>query len=186
MTKKVLTLPDLIHSTRDRYARESTGGVTCFVRTESGVDAFATSDSNSGTERLLTPAEALRIFEAEPTTPTAPLRDDHFEREAELVRGPLTIEARAAGNLRGVRKRVWERFGGTFYAEQAEDALNALHERPLTTHAANQLSIALRNKYADQDVLDLLDRLYREERLVIGSSESDELRIVCSIGVTGK
>ena len=186
VTKKVLTLPDLIHSTRDRYARESTGGVTCFVRTESGVDAFATSDSNSGTERLLTPAEALRIFEAEPTTPTAPLRDDHFEREAELVRGPLTIEARAAGNLRGVRKRIWERFGGTFYAEQAEDALNALHERPLTTHAANQLSIALRNKYADQDVLDLLDRLYREERLVIGSSESDELRIVCSIGVTGK
>ncbi len=183
VTKRVLALPDLIHSTRDRYAREGTGGVTCFVRTESGVDAFAVSEAVSGVERLLTPAEALRIFEAEPTTPTAPLRDDHFDREARLVRGPLTIEARAAGNLRGVRKRIWERFGGTFYAQQAEEALNALHERPLTTHATNQLSIALRNKYADQDILDLLDRLYREERLVIGSSESDELRIVCSIGV---
>ncbi len=77
-------------------------------------------------------------------------------------------------------------FGGTFYAEQAEDALNALHERPLTNHATNQLSIALRNKYADQDILDLLDRLNREDRLVIGSSESDELRIVCSIGVIDK
>ncbi|HBX80029.1 MAG TPA: NgoFVII family restriction endonuclease, partial [Propionibacteriaceae bacterium] len=175
---------DLIHSTRDKYARESTGGVACFVRTESGVDAFAVSESAAGAERLLTPAEALRIFEAEPTTPTASPRDDHFEREAELVRGPLTIEARAAGNLRGVRKRIWERFGGTFYAEQAEDALNSLHERPLTTHATNQLSIALRNKYPDQDILDLLDRLHREDRLVIGSSESDELRIVCSIGVT--
>ena len=184
VTKRVLALPDLIHSTRDKYARESTGGVACFVRTESGVDAFAVSESAAGAERLLTPAEALRIFEAEPTTPTASPRDDHFEREAELVRGPLTIEARAAGNLRGVRKRIWERFGGTFYAEQAEDALNALHERPLTTHATNQLSIALRNKYPDQDILDLLDRLHREDRLVIGSSESDELRIVCSIGVT--
>ena len=184
VTKKVLALPDLIHSTRDRYTREATGGVACFVRTESGVDAFAISEAAAGSERLLTPAEALRIFEAEPTTPTATLRDDHFEREAQLVRGPLTIEARAAGNLRGVRKRIWERFGGTFYAAQAEDALNALHERPLTTHATNQLSIALRNKYADQDILDLLDRLYREDRLVIGSSESDELRIVCSIGVT--
>jgi len=183
VTKRVLSLPDLIHSTRDRYARESTGGVACFVRTESGIDAFAMADSD-GTERLLTPAEALRVFEAEPTTPTATLRDDHFDLEAQLVRGPLTVEARAAGNLRGVRKRIWERFGGTFYAEQAEDALNALHERPLTTHATNQLSIALRNKYADQDTLDLLDRLHREDRLVIGSSESDELRIVCSIGVT--
>lgn len=183
VTKKVLALPDLIHSTRSRHARESTGGVTCFVRTESGIDAFAVSASN-GDERLLTPAEALRTFEAEPTTPTTSMREDHFEREAQLVRGPLTIEARAAGNLRGVRKRIWERFGGTFYAEQAEDALNSLHERPLTTHATNQLSIALRNKYADQDLLDLLDRLHREDRLAIGSSESDELRIVCSIGVT--
>ena len=155
------------------------------MRTESGVDAFAISES-SGAERLLTPAEALRVFEAEPTTPTAALRDDHFDLEAQLVRGPLTIEARAAGNLRGVRKRIWERFGGTFSADRAEDALNALHERPLTTHATNQLSIALRNRYPDQDVLDLLDRLHREDRLVIGSSESDELRIVCSIGVTDK
>jgi hypothetical protein len=45
VTKRVLGLPDLIHSTRDKYARESTGGVACFVRTESGVDAFAVSES---------------------------------------------------------------------------------------------------------------------------------------------
>ncbi len=184
IAKRVLTLPDLIHSTRNRYARESSGGVSCFVRTESGVDAFAISDAVTGGQHLLTPAEALRVFEAEPTTPTAPLREDHFDREADLVRGPLTVEARAAGNLRGVRKRVWERYGGTFQAQQAEDALNALHERPLTTYATNQLSIALRNRYTDQDLLDLLNRLYTEDRLVIGSSESDELRIVCSIGVT--
>ena len=81
ITKRVLTLPDLIHSTRDRYARESGGGVACFVRTESGIDAFAMIDS-LGSERLLTPAEALRVFEAEPTTPTASLRDDHFDLEA--------------------------------------------------------------------------------------------------------
>jgi len=184
ITKRVLSLPDLIHSTRARYVREANGGVSCFVRTESGVDAFAVSEGTTGEARLLTPAEALRVFQAEPTTPTVPLRIDHFDREAALVKGPLTVEARAAGNLRGVRKRVWERFGGTFYAEQATEALNALHERPLTTHATNQLSIALRNRYADQDILDLLNRLHTEDRLVIGSSDSDELRIVCSVGVT--
>lgn len=184
ITQRVLSLPDMIHSTRDRYTREISRGVACFVRTESGVDAFAVSDVPTGDGRLLTPAEALRIFEAEPTTPTAPLRDDHFDREAALVRGPLTVEARAAGNLRGIRKRVWERFGGTFYAEQASEALNCLHERPLTTYATNQLSIALRNRYVDQDFLDLLNRLNAEDRLVIGSADSDDVRIVCSIGVT--
>ena len=184
ITNRVLRLPDLIHSTRERYAREKDGGVACFVRTESGVDAFAISEATTKEKRLLTPAEALRVFEAEPNTPTASMRDDHFDLEAALVKGPLTVEARAAGNLRGVRKRIWERFGGTVFSDQAVDALNALHARPLTTHANNQLSIALRNRYPDQDVLDLLNRLHAEDRLVIGSSDSDELRIVCSIGVT--
>lgn len=182
--KRVLSLPDMIHSTRGRYTNEVHGGVTCFARTESGIEAVATYSGATGVESLLTPVEAMLIFRAEPTTPTAPLRDDHFDKEADLVRGPLTVEAAAAGNLRGIRKWVWQRFAGTFIAQEAEDALNALHARPLTTYAANQLSIARRNKYPDPDLIGLMNRLYDEDRLVIGSTESDELRIVCSIGVT--
>ena len=186
VTSRVLTLPDMIHSTRDPYARERTGGVGCYVRTESGVDAFASAGIGGAGEQLLTPAEALRIFEAEPTTPTAPQREDHFDRQASLVRGPLTVETRAAGNLRGIRKWVWLRFGGTFDGEDAREALNALHARPLTTHAATQISIARRNKYPDPDILELLNRLYAEDRLVIGHTEHDEMRIVCSIGVADR
>ena len=84
----MLTLPDMIHSTRDPYAREKSGGVACYVRTESGVDAFASAGIVASAEQLLTPAEALRIFEAEPTTPTATPRDDHFDRQASLVADP--------------------------------------------------------------------------------------------------
>ena len=50
-------------------ASTSTVASPCYVATASGVDAFATSDSTG--ERILTPLEALRVFRADPDTPTA-------------------------------------------------------------------------------------------------------------------
>lgn len=184
-TTRALALPDLIHSSRGQYLSETKTGVTCFVSTESGVDAFATYDDATGKETLLTPLEALRIFRAEPDTPTATAREDHFDRQADLVKGPLTVEATAAGNLRGIRKWIWGRYGGSFFLPvDVQPALDALHERPLTTYATAQLTNARRNRYEDQDVYDLLKRLHTEDRLTIRSAEGDQLRIVCSLGVT--
>ena len=126
----------------------------------------------------------MRLFRAEVDTPTASLRDDHLERERKLVHGPLRVEAIAAGNLRGPRKWVWERLGGdTLFAGEASDALSALHERPLTAHATMRLTQARRNRYSLEDLADLLVLLHTEDRLVIGSSDSDALQIVCSLGV---
>ncbi|PPI25288.1 NgoFVII family restriction endonuclease [Rathayibacter sp. AY1B1] len=180
---RALTLPDLIQSTRSEYANESHGGVTCFVRTEGGTEAFATYNDADGSQSLLTQSEALRSFYAEPTTPARQRRADHFERQAGLVRGPLAIEAASMGNLKGIRKWAWNRFGGSLGSESAQDALGALHARSLTAYATNQLSLARRNRYSDSDVLDLMNRLHSEDRLVIGTTETDEMRIVCSIGV---
>jgi hypothetical protein len=149
--KRALTLPDLVHSTRTTYLHETRTGVACFVSTESGVDAFAHYDDATGQETLLTPLEALRVFRAEPETPTAPVRDDHFDRQAALVKGPLTVEATAAGKLRGIRKWVWERYAGSLLLpDDARPALEALHERPLTTHATAQLTnLALSRRWVD-------------------------------------
>ena len=156
---KVLRLQDLIHSTRDQYMDENHGGVTCYISTGSGVDAFATATitDHGVQERILTPLEALRIFRAEPTTPTAPLRPDHFDRETALVQGPLKTETVAAGNLKGVRKWAWQRLGGTVFGEKASAALDALHARPLTEHANMRLSQARRNKYSLDDLADLIN-----------------------------
>ncbi|TXH20887.1 MAG: NgoFVII family restriction endonuclease [Mycobacterium sp.] len=187
LVKRVLAMQDMIHSTREQYISETHGGVTCFVSTESGVDAFATSltTADGGTdEQLLTPLEALRVFEAQLDTPIAELRPDHFERQRGLIHGPLTIEALAAGNLKGVRKWAWERLGGhTLFAGKAADALNALHERPLTEHATMRLSQARRHRYSLDDLADLLNQLHGEDRLVIKFSETDSIKVVCSIGV---
>jgi hypothetical protein len=187
IAKRVIGLQDMVHSTRGQFIGESRGGVACYVRTTSGADAFAVSPSTSDGHllpRLLTPLEAMRIFQAEIDTPTAELRSDHFDRERDLIHGPLTVEALAAGNLKGIRKWVWERLGGdTLFTGTAEQALNALHERPLTEHAAMRLSQARRNRYSLDDLADLLRQLYAEDRLVIRTAEADGISLVCSIGV---
>lgn len=187
LAKKVLGLQDMVHSTRDQYIGENAGSVTCFISTDSGVDAFATSTTDSAgkaVEKLLTPLEAMRTFRAQIDTPTAELRPDHFDRQKALIHGPLTIEAIAAGNLKGIRKWVWERLGGnTLFAPKAADALNALHAQPLTEHATMRLSQARRNRYSLDDLAELLNQLHDEDRLVIKSSDTDNIKLVCSIGV---
>lgn len=186
LAKKVLAMQDMVHSTREQYINETRGCVTCYVSTSSGVDAFASASTGADgahIDQLLTPLEAMRTFQAQIDTPTAVLRQDHFEWQRELVRGPLSVEAIAAGNLRGPRKWAWERLGGTLFADMARDALNALHERPLTEHATMRLSQARRNRYTMEDLADLLNQLHDEDRLVIKTSETDSLKIVCSIGV---
>ncbi|MDQ0241391.1 helicase-related protein [Arthrobacter bambusae] len=186
VTQRVLAMPDLVQSTRNLYINEAQGGVVCYVNTVAGVDAFAVSrgaDDLRERERLITPYEAFKLFYAEPETPTAELREDHFERLQHLVHGPLSSEGVAAGNLKGVRKRVWERFAGTLFLRGAEDALNALHERPLQKTAELRLRAALRNRVSDEDMIAILNQLHEDDKLVIKSIDSDPVRVVCSLGV---
>jgi superfamily II DNA or RNA helicase len=187
LAARVMKLQDMIHSTRCRYDNERNTGVATYARTSSGIDAFAVShDSHDGdpVDRLLTPLEALRIFRAQETTPTVDPRDDHFDREAQLIREKLTTEVVAAGNLRGIRKWAVERLGGSIFAADASDAFEAMNDRPLTESASLRLRQARRSKYSDQDLADLIRQLHDEDRLVIGSTEKDQITLVCSIGVT--
>lgn len=184
---RVLKMQDMVHSTRDPYDHETRSGITTFASTTSGIDAFAASfDNGDGApwERLLTPLEALHIFRAQESTPTVPLREDHFAREAKLVQEKLTTEIVTAGNLKGARKWAVERLGGTIFGGDASEALAAMNDRSITEYANIRLRQARRAKYTDQDLADLVKQLHDEERLVIGTTEKDEIKIVCSIGVT--
>ena len=62
--------------------------------------------------------------------------------------------------------------------------MDALHARPLTEHANMRLSQARRNKYSLDDLADLINQLHDEDRLVIGATDTDTIKIVCSLGVT--
>ena len=46
-----------------------------------------------------------------------------------------------------------------------------------------RLTLARRHKYCQDDIIDLLNQLHDEDRLVIGGSDTDAIRIVCSLGV---
>lgn len=191
IARKAAGMQDNIGSTRAPRLTEHGNQVACFISTQSGVEAFAISspdEQHVTRERLVTPLEALKLFYAEMDTTTQPQLGDHFDRVERLVHGPLNSEQVAEGNLKGTRKRVWERLhaggAGTLLTSQASDALDTLHERPLTEYANNQLRIALRNRHSDSDLIDLLNQLHEDDRLVIRSSDTDPIRIVCSIGVT--
>ena len=187
LAAKILRMQDMLHSSRDAYGNERRTGVTTFASTTSGIDAFAASfdnDHGEPIERLLTPLEALQIFRAQESTPTALLRNDHFEREAKLIREKITSEIVTAGNLRGIRKWGVERLGGTIFGADASAAVEAMNDRSLTEYANIRLRQARRSKYSDQDLAALVKQLHEEERLVIGTTEKDEIKIVCSLGVT--
>jgi len=190
LASKVLQMQDMVHSTRDPYDNETKTGVATYASTSTGIDAFAASfdnpDGGEPIERLLTPLEAFHIFRAQMTTPTVGSREDHFAREGSLVQGKLSNEMVAAGALRGIRKWVVERLGGTIYGADASYAVSAMMERPLTEYANTRLRQARRGKYGDQDLADLVKQLHEEERLVIGSTDKEEIKILCSIGVTAR
>ena len=115
LAKRVLGMQDMIHSTRDQYITETRGGVTCYVSTDSGVDAFATSTPPSmcslpkSSSPLSKRCGSSRRRSTQPPPSCGPTTSS---AEHDLIHGPLTIEALAAGNLKGVRKWVWERLGG--------------------------------------------------------------------------
>ena len=92
----------------------------------------------------------------------------------------------AVGTLRGIRKWAVERLGGTIFGADASDAVSAMMDRPLTEHANLRLRQARRSRYSDQDLADLVKQLHDEERLVIGTTDNEEIKILCSIGVKSR
>jgi superfamily II DNA or RNA helicase len=184
LAAKVQHMPDLVYSTRPALPTGDADGVVCFVRSDKGVDGFGLAEPGSDVQ-LLTAHQALSIFDAEIDTPTAPVRADHFDLTASLVKGPLAHTSTSEGRLRGVRLRVWNRLSGRLTASpEVTEALEALYARPLQTSAERRLRSALRNRPKDDDIGDLLVLLHRDDNLVVpDSAGADPLRIVCTLGV---
>lgn len=184
LAKKVQHMPDLVYSTRPALPSGDADGVACYVHSENGVDGFGLAEPGQDL-RLLTAHQALSVFHSEIDTPTAPVRDDHFDLTATLVRGPLAQTSSVEGRLRGVRRQVWNRLSGKLATSpEVTDALEALYARPLQTAAERRLRSALKTRPDDDDLGDLLVLLHRDENLVVpDAAGADPLRIICTMGV---
>ena len=175
----------MISATRSRRLTDTAAGVTCYVRTDSGIDGFGQSNADGHT-RLLTGQEVLKAFEASPEELGLEHRDDHDELLETLVRGPLATPEVAAGRLRGLRRTLWGRLGGTLHNHNADTqaALDDLFQRPLTREADHRLRRAVRNGSTNDELATRVTALHRDGQLVINArSGRDPIRIVSSMGV---
>lgn len=182
---RVQRMPDMVDATRRARLTDASSGVACYVRTESGMDAFGFA-AHGGDLRLLTGHEALRAFEAAPEEQGLPRHQDHDGSVKALVQGPLSKPETPAGRLRGVRLSVWRRLGGQLFERSpaTEQALDALYQHPLTTEAERRLRSAIRSGAGDDDLAYRVTALHRDEKLVAVSRVGrDPIRVVSSMGV---
>ena len=196
LAKKVAALPNVVYATKalaDSPA-DAAPGVVIHTQTHAGADAFAFIEP-SGSGRRVTPQEALRLAESEPSTPPTPRLDGHHDLVAAALSGALrTPTGRTSGALQGVRGKVWNRFDGqldnftdTLWVTKAdlEAALDAINARPLYESATQRLARALRER-SDDDLAALIVDLHHDHRLCVPpvpQGDHAEPSIVCSMGL---
>lgn len=183
---RIPKLPDLLHATRPGPPRAGfPDGVACFVRTESGLDAYAFASIIDA--QLITAHEALALFRATKDTEALPERADHNDLLAAMVQGenaPLSHRQLGEGQMnRGVRQRVWKRLRGTIdeLSPDTHTAIDALERFPLTSNAERRLQRALREK--PEDLAAVVAALHHDDELVIARRGNDPIRIVSSMGI---
>lgn len=100
--------------------------------------------------------------------------------------GPLREQENLAGRLRGERKILWNRLGNQLnvgHDPALQEALDALHDRPLTVYATNRLRSARRRGANDDDLRELIKSLHLRGELSIASGGTDPIHIVTVMGV---
>jgi hypothetical protein len=197
IAQRVATLPDIVYSTRHTTDDAPDTGVLVHTQTVAGADAFAFVEP-TGQARRVTPQEALRLAECEPTTPSVPRLEDHHDLTAAALGGPLrTPTGRATGALQGVRGKVWRRLHDQmdnftdnllFAKADLEAAHDAINERPLYESATQRLAKAVRDRSVD-DLAALVVDLHSDNRLCVPPTPDDtdnEPTIVCTMGLRGE
>jgi superfamily II DNA or RNA helicase len=184
---RIPRLPDLVHSTKAAQAPSAFGeGIGCFVRTDRGFDAYGFVGPGREAQ-LITGQEILGIYRCQKDTPALSDRSDSDELLARLVQGnsaPMAAQQVMHAGLKGVRKQVWSKLSGSlFEGLDIASAMDSLYQFPLTDEAERSLKKALRAGEI-QDLALLLERLHREERLVVMMQGDDSIRIVCTMGIS--
>ena len=176
-------MSDLVFATRPARENEK-NSVGVFVRTERGMDGFGFKSGDD--YRLMTSYEALKYFECLPTTLGLKTLNEHFTAVQGLVHGPLRQPAIIAGQMTGIRKRVYKRLKTNLDEMPLElaKAMESIFSMPLTAEAESRLSKALGAR-SDEDLGVLITALNTDGRLVLQDSPGqDPIRIVCSMGVS--
>ena len=184
---------DKLMATRMVRAGDVNASFVNYVATASGIDMFTVLREDPTTSEvkpaLVSAAEALKLFFAEPSTPSAEPLENGWDMQQQLTEFSFTQDAVSNGNLKGTRKRLFQRFHDTTNTRSlfhnntaAEQLLDKLFHYPLQRDAEISLRRAMRH-LNNEELLAELKRLDDSGKLVLSSLAEDDVRVVCSLGI---
>lgn len=204
-------LGDMVYSTKatDDKIKE---GVITYIHTDSGFDMLSWYDSRG---ELISQSQKtiLKAMECSIGTPAEEPLGNHLElvsKAADNVSAGNTNYSGILGNRFSTRYRIIEllenfhkdkdhmiksaQMDDLFYGKESLDelksAINDIYNYPLLDTVKTTLGRMLRNhKLSDEEIVDYVVDLYKEDQLVHKPKEEDEThdnRIICSLGLRYK
>ncbi len=188
LRKIIEEMPSVVYTSKAYEQKpERPAGALVYIKTAQGNDALTWVDRN-GNSVTESQFEILRAAECAPGTPALPRHLVHHHQEKQ-VGGQL-------GRPAGARFRTYERLKQ--HAERVKDtlfdtkslhrAIEDIYRYPLRQAAVDALNRQLRSGVSDEALGELVVTLRDEGRLCIVHDEDEhqELRIICSMGLTEK
>jgi superfamily II DNA or RNA helicase len=198
LQKIIPDLPPVVYSTREHQPTQGAPeGVLVYLRTAEGNDALAWIDreGNGVTESQF---EILKAAACPPGTEGLPRHEKHHELVRKAVEIISEEEKSVGGQLgrpSGARFRTYERLkhlaadvkGTLFESQELLKAIDEIYRYPLRSSATDTLNRQLRSNVSDQTLAELVMALRDEDRLCVVEQEAqtDEPRIICSMGLVG-
>jgi hypothetical protein len=193
-------IPDLSPVSYSTRANQSSGkqpdGVLIYLRTAEGNDALAWIDKQG---HAVTESQfaILQAAACAPDSPALPRQDGHHTLVQKGVEIIVNEEKSVGGQLgrpSGARFRAYERLkryaerikGTLFESQDLLKSIDEIYRHPLRQSAVDTLNRQLRSGIADEALAKLVIALRDEDRLCLihEEEESQEPRIICSLGLT--
>ena len=171
-----------------------------YLKTAEGNDALSYIDK-TGVTITESQYEILQAAACHPDTPAQPHHPSHHSLVQKSVEYIVQEEKKIGGQLgspRGARFRAYERLKHYLERqkgpilemcnEELRRALDEIYRYPLRQSAVDSLNRQLKADIEDTQLAELVLMLRREDRLCIihGEAETQEPRIICSMGLFNK
>lgn len=198
-------LPPVVYSAKHHTATPENGpeGVLVYMNTAQGNSALAWLDSY-GRPVSESQFAILRTAACALDEPARPRQDNHHELVAQAVKQMMSASSKQVGGQlgrpSGAHFKVYTRLEAYVQKQRGAlrerlprrqtllKALEQIYQFPLRESAKEHLNRQLRANVRDEHLEELVVNLYEEDKLCLvqAEAESQEPRIICSLGLTGR
>ena len=193
LRERIEKLPDVVYSAKKHPGNEQ--GAVAYIKTTHNQHILARLNE-TGEVVSQSQSKILDILACEPDEPLAQPADNHHELVAAAISHVKKGQSDTGGQLGGttsIRHRVYSRLklcrehraGTLFDVEKLGQATQQIHRHPLKETARDRLGRQLRANIDDDELIDMVERLYDEGDLcaIPKTGEPVEPHIICSLGL---